>query len=264
MSRNNWVKSLGLDKDGTLFVEVDNGIRLFDLCLDTCLPEAMTVSPEDLMRTENRQLYYRFLSTLNEIDGIVFHSLYDKGCRLKRGDVVVDAGARVGTFTAKISAAVGDEGRIIAVEPEPQNYACLLKNIKANRLYNVVPVQKMLWSGPQQLDLHLSLYFAAHSAYCDAFYNPTGDSIRVEANTLDNIVEALGVHAVDFIKMDVEGSEIEALKGMKAILSSDVQMAIAAYHPVGGVMSHTVIIPQLERLGFKADYTEEGIVRAKR
>ena len=119
MSRNNWVKSLGLDKDGTLFVEVDNGIRLFDLCLDTCLPEAMTVSPEDLMRTENRRLYYRFLSTLNEIDGIVFHSLYDKDCRLKRGDVVVDAGARVGTFTAKISAAVGDEGRIIAVEPEP-------------------------------------------------------------------------------------------------------------------------------------------------
>jgi FkbM family methyltransferase len=264
MSRNNWAKSMGLDRDGTLFVDIDTGIRLYDLCFDTPLPGEMRIFPEDLMSAENRQLYYRFLSTLNEIDGIMFHSLYDRKYGFKRGDVVVDAGARVGTFAAKISAAVGDEGRIIAVEPEPQNYACLLKNIAANRLHNVIPIRKMLWSRMEQLDLCLSRYFAAHSAYCDEFYNPTGDTIRVEADTLDNILEALGVHAVDFIKMDIEGSEIEALKGMEAILASSVQMAIAAYHPVAGAMTYTVIIPHLERLGFKAHYTEEGIVEAKR
>ncbi len=255
---------MGLDRDGTLFVEIVNGIRLYDLCFDTPLPGTITVSPEDLMRSKNRPLYYRFLTTLNEIDAIVFRSTYDKDCSFRKGDVVVDAGARVGTFAAKISAAVGDEGRIIAIEPEPHNYECLLKNIEANRLRNVTAIQKMLWSRTERRDLYLSRYLAAHSAYLDEFYTSSGDAIRVEADCLDNILEALHIDAVDFIKMDIEGSEIEALKGMKKILKSSVQLAIAAYHPVEGTPSHTIIVPQLEALGFRTSYTVDGIVQAKR
>jgi FkbM family methyltransferase len=264
MAQNNWVKSMGLDADGSLFVEVENGIRIYDLCFHSSLPRAVAVNPEDLMRAENRQLYYRFLTTLNEISGVMFSPLYDGGYQFKKGDVVVDAGARVGTFAAKVSAAVGEEGRIIAVEPEPRNYACLLKNIEANRLGNVIAVPKLLWNEARKQELYLSMYAASHSAYCDQFYNCTGESIIVEADTLDSILEALGIRAVNFIKMDIEGSEIEALKGMVTALESDVQMAIAAYHPFEGKQTRTVIVPQLERLGFKVTCTEDGIVRAKR
>ena len=113
--------------------------------------------------------------------------------RFRDGDIVVDAGARIGTFAAKISAAVGEKGKIIAIEPEPRNFACLRKNIKANSLNNVVAIQKMLWSREKQRDMYLSEYTAAHSAYYDAFYNPPESHISVEADTLDGILEKLGI-----------------------------------------------------------------------
>jgi FkbM family methyltransferase len=263
MSQNDWVKRLGLDVDGSLFVEIENGIRFYDLCLNARLPNAVAIHPDDLTRPENRHLYYCFLRTLNEIAGVMYSSLYEGSYTFKRGDVVLDAGARIGVFTAKISRALGDEGKVIAMEPEPRNYACLRKNVEANRLDNVIPIRKMLWSQRQQMSLFLSSNSAAHSAYCDGFYDLTGESIRVEAEALDDILESLHIDAVDFIKMDIEGSEIEALKGMKRVLESDVQLAIAAYHPVQGRLTHTVIVPQLEHLGFKPAYID-GIVRAAR
>jgi FkbM family methyltransferase len=249
--------------DGSLFVEIDGGIRLYDHCLNTPLPAVVELLPQDLMKAENRRLYYRFLTTLNEIDGIVFHSSYDGGYRFRKGDVVVDAGARIGTFAAKIAAAVGNEGKIIAIEPEPRNYQCLLKNIDANRLSNVFAVPKMLWSRTGQMDLYLAGNSASHSAYCDGFYSSTGESISVEADTLDGILRELGIGSVSFIKMDIEGAEVEALKGMRSALETAAHMAIAAYHPVEGRRTHTVLIPQLEQLGFDTTYAD-GIVRARK
>ncbi|MBN1567276.1 MAG: FkbM family methyltransferase [Acidobacteria bacterium] len=261
MTRENWVKSLGLETDGTLLVEMDNGIRFFDLSPIRDLPAAVSIPPEDLMKAENRRLYYRFLATLKEIEAVFINSVYDGLYPFKNGDIVVDAGARIGTFSAKISAAVGETGRIIAIEPESRSFACLQKNITANCLHNVIPIQKALWSGKQSMRLYLSADGSAHSAFCDAFYGSTGESVPVEAEALDNILESLGIGAADFIKMDIEGAEVEALKGMRNTLKSYPEMAIAAYHPVKGFFAHTVITPQLEQLGFTTSFAD-GIVRA--
>jgi len=111
--------------------------------------------------------------------------------------------------------------------------------------------------------MYLSGNAAALSVYHDAFYSSTGDSIGVEADTLDGILKELDIAAVDFIKMDIEGSEIEALKGMRKALESQVQLAIVAYHPVGGQLAYTVIAPQLTQLGFKTTFAD-GIVHAHR
>jgi FkbM family methyltransferase len=175
----------------------------------------------------------------------------------------VDAGARIGTFAARISRTLGAEGKIIAIEPEPRNFACLRKNIEANGLKNIIAIQKALWSQEQPLKIHLSGNSAAHSVHHDPFYSSTDSSVCVEADTLDRILEELGIASVDFIKMDIEGSEIEALKGMRKTLASNVQLAIAAYHPVEGQLAHAVIVPQLAQLGFSTAYAD-GIVHARR
>jgi hypothetical protein len=65
------------------------------------------------------------------------------------------------------------------------------------------------------------------------------------------------------LKLDIEGSEIEALKGMRKTLESDLQLAISAYHPVRGTISHEMIIPHLKELGFRTDHAE-GIVQASK
>jgi FkbM family methyltransferase len=263
MLRDNWVRSLGLDVDGSLFVDTDSGIRLYDSCLQHPLPATIRISPADLMKPEYRQLYYRFLITLKEIESVFIHSIYDSYRAFSKGNVVVDAGARIGAFAAKVSAAIGKEGRIIAIEPEPRNFACLCKNIEANRLNNIVAVQKALWSQAQPLDLFLSGNDAAHSVHRDPFYSSTGDSICVEADTLDSILAGLDMTPVDFIKMDIEGSEIEAIKGMQNILKSRAELAIAAYHPVDGKPAYTAIGPQLEQMGYEVTCAD-GIVHAHR
>lgn len=263
MPHDNWVQSLGLDADGSLFVEIDGGIRLHDSCLQHRLPAPAMIAPQDLMRAENRQLYYKFLVILKEIENVIINSVYDGLHKFGRGSVVVDAGARIGAFAAKISGMIGDEGRIIAIEPEPGNFACLQKNIRTNGLTNIVPIQKALWSRAQPLKIHLSGSAASHSAYFDPFYGSTSNAISVEADTLDGILGGLSIASVDFIKMDIEGSEIEALRGMQKTLESSPQLAIAAYHPVGGRLSHTVIVPQLLELGYEVT-SIDGIVRARR
>jgi FkbM family methyltransferase len=252
-----------MDADGCLFVDVDSGIRLHDSCQQNPLPGPVTIRPQDLMKPENRQLYFRFLTTLNEIEGVIINSIYDGPHSLRRGAVVVDAGARIGTFAAKISAAIGEEGKVIAIEPEPRNIACLRKNIEANRLKNVTVIQKALWSQTGRLDMYLSGNAAAHSVYHDPFYSSTGNTIAVEADTLDSILSRLCIDSVDFIKMDIEGSEIEALTGMQKTLESTARLAIAAYHPVEGRLAHTIVAPQLAQLGFNVSYAN-GIVHAYR
>jgi FkbM family methyltransferase len=263
MTAGTWVQSLGLDVDGDLYVEIDSGIRIYDSCLKDRLPGEVKLRPEDLMRLEHRRLYYRFLSTLKEIETVVIQSGYEKGHVFHEGQVVVDAGARVGAFAMKISRAVGEDGRVLAIEPEPRSFALLMKNIRANGIRNIVAVQKALWSEPEELNLFLSGNGASHSIYPGPFYGSTGDSIRVQASTLDDILKGHEMASVDFIKMDIEGSEIEALKGMKRALGSRVHLAIAAYHPVEGSLAHERILPHLEQLGFEASLAD-GIVHARR
>lgn len=65
---------------------------------------------------------------------------------LKHGDTVIDAGANSGVFTVMASYLVGESGRIIAVEPDPEDLGTLKKNIEINSLKNVEVVEKALFS----------------------------------------------------------------------------------------------------------------------
>jgi len=75
----------------------------------------------------------------------------------------------------------------------------------------------------------------------------------------------LEIDKVDFIKMDIEGAEIEALKGMEETLlkNNDVKLAIEAFHVVDGKPTSETIIPQLKNLEFEV-CEEGGFVYAKK
>src|SRR5207245_2930011 len=61
---------------------------------------------------------------------------------IESGMVVVDIGANVGYYTLLAAEKVGSHGKVLAFEPEPSRYALLEKNVRANDLKNVIPVQK--------------------------------------------------------------------------------------------------------------------------
>ncbi|MEM3406001.1 MAG: FkbM family methyltransferase [Candidatus Pacearchaeota archaeon] len=62
---------------------------------------------------------------------------------LKKGDIVIDAGAYIGLFTLYASKKVGKNGLVIAYEPDPENYKNLLENIKLNKCKNVKLIKEV-------------------------------------------------------------------------------------------------------------------------
>ncbi|MEM2304826.1 MAG: FkbM family methyltransferase [Candidatus Methanomethylicia archaeon] len=135
---------------------------------------------------------------------------YERIWKPRRGDVVIDIGAHVGLFTLKCIK-VFNVGRIIAIEPHPVNYLLLNENLKLNNYQNIANTLRVAVGGEAgSAKLYLSRYSFCHSLV----FNEANTSINVQLATLDDLVESLKLQRVDFIKIDVEGYEVEVLKGM--------------------------------------------------
>jgi FkbM family methyltransferase len=155
-------------------------------------------------------------------------------CRVREKDVVLDCGANVGVFTRR---ALNHGARlVVAIEPGPDNVECLRRNfaseIAAGR---VVVYPKGVWDKDSWLELWGQ---GGGSAGYSVVMKETPDSrhIRVPLTTIDKLVAELKLDRVDFIKMDVEGAESQALTGAAETLRRfHPRMAISVEHFGGDV-----------------------------
>jgi FkbM family methyltransferase len=138
-----------------------------------------------------------------------------KNLRLREGDVFIDVGAHVGRYTLPLAKAVGKYGKVISIEPDPDNYRALLKGIELNELDNVISIRVALWSE----EAVLPLYRGDTSEHRSLIGWKYGKCIFVKATTLDKILDKLKIERVEWVKIDVVGSELEVLKGMRATLT---------------------------------------------
>jgi FkbM family methyltransferase len=133
---------------------------------------------------------------------------------VRSGDIVLDCGAHVGVFTNK--ALQLGASKIVAIEPDPVNFECLRRNfaeeIAAGR---VVLVEKGVWSSAGTLTLSLGV---GNSGGGSMVWEEGGSTIEVPVTTIDSLVQELRLPRVDYIKMDIEGAEREALKGGTEVL----------------------------------------------
>lgn len=259
-SINKIISKMELLEDDVLFVELDNGSRFY-------VPRTEFIPFE---------IRYGELHKLGKIKGLEYFDcwgelyrqyvieVYEKYYKLKRGDIVVDAGTHIGVFTIKSAKVVGNEGKIIAIEPEPKNLNFLQRNIEANKLNNITVVPKGIWSKKGKLKLYLSKCIGRHSFFPQ--WASSNKFIEVEVDTLDNILKELGVRRVNFIKMNVEGAEVEALKGMEETIKNngDIKLAIGAHHSVNGAVNgkwtYKTISRQLKEKNFEVQITKEKTV----
>jgi FkbM family methyltransferase len=159
--------------------------------------------------------------------------------RVAKGDVVFDCGAHVGTFTRKALAA--GASLVVAIEPGTKQIGSLKRNF-ANEISakRVIIVEAGVWDKEGQLELH------GNNDLIDSFvlFNPSSQSTRMPVITIDNLVSTLHLRQVNFIKMDIEGAEQQALAGASQTLKRFMpKLAIAGYHKP----DDPVRIPELVR-----------------
>lgn len=169
---------------------------------------------------------------------------------VRQGDIVVDCGAHVGVFTA--NALKRGAKRVISIEPDPRNIECLRRNFKAEiEAGRVTVIPAGAWSEEKTIQLNIGM---ANSGTGSMIHKEEGAvSIEVPVRPIDKIVAELGVERVDFIKMDIEGAEREALKGAAEILKKyKPRLMMDAYH----LEDDPVVLPQVT-LSLNKAYKQE-------
>lgn len=131
---------------------------------------------------------------------------------LKPGQTFVDCGANIGIWTLVAASAVGETGRVYAFEPNPSTFEKLSRNVALGKSEeNIRLFSAAVGSTNATLLFHCHEYHNISTVIERA--NET--SISVSAIALDSV---LGENDVHGIKIDVEGFEIEVLKGAQTIL----------------------------------------------
>lgn len=127
---------------------------------------------------------------------------------IEPGDRVVDIGAFIGEASISIADIASE---IYSVEPSPRSYACLKKN--AQNVDCITPVNCGAWNEAGEMEFNLGVD-ATDDSILEPDYGGDGSVKTVSVDTIENICSGLGLRSVDFMKVEAEGAEPEALKGL--------------------------------------------------
>jgi FkbM family methyltransferase len=134
---------------------------------------------------------------------------------LEPGDSAIDGGANQGVFTCAFASAVGSTGHVFAFEPQSYAVTCIRNNVKLNKFENVTIFegalsdrmgQTFLVSDDTPVSAHISP-------------EPAGERrLKVATFSIDALFDSNTILDAQFIKLDVEGAELQTLFGAKSML----------------------------------------------
>jgi FkbM family methyltransferase len=150
----------------------------------------------------------------------------------KEGNTVIDIGAHIGRYTITSSKQVGDSGKVVAIEADPDNFQLLKRNVTLNNLTNVLPLNYAVFSTRTRMKLYEQSASAKYNSVMLSRTRQTEKYAEVDADTLDNLLELNGINQVNWIKIDVEGAEFEVLKGATKTLSNENISLLIEIHNV--------------------------------
>src|SRR3989338_4168931 len=171
----------------------------YELCLDV----SRSVTHQLLFLEGERFIHERFL--LSKL--------------LKPGMRVVDVGANIGYYLLLFEKYIGSEGEVICIEPSVENLPELKKNIEINRFVNVKLFDVAIGMDDGTTGLRVGIN--------SGVVEKNQGSYQVALRKLDSLV----TDKVDFLKIDVEGYEGQALKGAQEIIIRDTPLLLLEMHP---------------------------------
>lgn len=134
---------------------------------------------------------------------------------LKGGDVVLDLGANIGSYTLTAAKVVGKDGHVFSFEPDGTNFSILQENVKAFKFHNVTLVRKAVTSKTGSIKLYLSDKSKGDHRIYDS--RDGRKFVAIEAVCLDDYFKDYD-KKIDVIKIDIQGAELVAFEGMRALL----------------------------------------------
>jgi FkbM family methyltransferase len=149
--------------------------------------------------------------------------------RLQPGMVFFDLGANIGLFTLLAARTVGESGKVFSFEPDQQNAARLRENIARNSFRNVTVVEGGVWSTTGELNFVPGPPTSPDRAWGKFVPGVQDrDGVATRCVSLDDFIRDAPVP--DAIKCDVEGAEVEALRGGEKLLSKHHPWILCEMH----------------------------------
>ena len=150
------------------------------------------------------------------------------------GMTFLDVGANIGYYTALATRAVGPNGKVIALEPDPESFQYLEQTIGANAVGNVLAFPIAASDVPATLPL-----FISHDNRGDnRLYRPGADwpKIEVEARPIDALLAENDIETLDLIKIDVQGYEPKVIAGLRDTIAGDDHRLFRLGQDIGGAI----------------------------
>jgi FkbM family methyltransferase len=175
------------------------------------------------------------------------------------GGVVVDVGANVGETLLNFARLVGERGEVIAFEINPATHRRCLRNISLNSFKNVRLFD--LGLGSEGGAALLASPNARNSGEDRVVHNQGRSGINVEMTTMDSFVAEHAIARIDLIKIDVEGFEMNVLRGARETLERFQPRLFVEVSDVNlrqQESSATELLEFLERLGYRLTHAQQN------
>jgi FkbM family methyltransferase len=175
--------------------------------------------------------------------------------RLKPGGIVFDLGAYAGITSIAFSQTVGAEGAVFGFEADRINFEAASENLETARRFgipaNTTLIQKAVWCHGNGLEF--SSEGAMGSSAVSIVGKGRGQIVTVPTTTLADFCAEQGIGRVDFIKMDIEGAEIEVLESSRQLLSQLRPRLVIEPHYANGELTTARCCELLQSIGYKTE-----------
>jgi FkbM family methyltransferase len=256
------IENAGIDEEGIPFVKLNNGPVFYGLLAKPKLRKYYNLMP---LKTKAVLPFECFL-----VANDIVIRYYEGGLQLggpakelyysaKTGDYIAEMGAYMGYYTVYLSGKVGAKGKIIAIEPMPDNLKILKKNIEKNNLSNVSIVPKGVWKEEDKITFQRNK--GDHQSGSIELNYKDNDSLEIPVDSLDSILKEQSVSHIDFMLIQLNGVEIEALEGLRMIKPGN--LAIAARYNKDKVPAAKVILDILNARDYDCNIIKDDFVFAK-
>ena len=135
---------------------------------------------------------------------------------IKNNSTILDIGANIGLHSMTFSK-MADNITVIAFEPQPKTFRTLLKNITQNNLNNIIPLNLAISNSSNIVDFYV-MSDDAYSSLIDTGRKELTEKIKTITTTVDGL---LGNTRVDFVKIDVEGLELNVLHSLSLLIQKN-------------------------------------------